>query len=35
MFNILGDKEREIKRILGMVILRGEHIISLSAEAPP
>jgi small nuclear ribonucleoprotein B and B' len=31
----LGIHEIETKRTLGMIIVRGDNIISLSAEAPP
>jgi small nuclear ribonucleoprotein B and B' len=31
---ILGE-EKEVKRTLGLIILRGENIITLTAEAPP
>lgn len=30
-----GRKDREIKRMLGLVILRGENIITVCAVAPP
>merc|ERR1719473_2398714 len=29
------DDEKEVKRTLGFVVLRGETIVSLMAEAPP
>jgi hypothetical protein len=31
----LGALEKEIKRVLGMLVVRGDNIISFTAEAPP
>ncbi len=32
---IKGEPEKEIKRVLGLIILRGETILTITAEAPP
>ena len=34
-FFFQGESEKEMKRVLGMIILRGDNIVSITAEAPP
>ena len=30
-----GEPDKEIKRVLGMIIIRGDNLLSIQAEAPP
>ena len=35
IINIIGNVDIETKRTVGMIVVRGDNIVSLSAEAPP
>jgi small nuclear ribonucleoprotein B and B' len=35
IYIFIGNVDVEIKRTVGMVVVRGDNIVSLSAEAPP